>query len=90
MTTVLQSSPSNTTHEVEVTARAVAGLTQRPDELSPIAQVQYSRSVQQNENIKPRLLMLESVGDNILFMNIIQHPLLYCPFQQIKNTSCFQ
>lgn len=48
MTTVLQSSPSNTTHEVEVTARAVAGLTQRPDELSPTAQVQYSRSVQLN------------------------------------------
>lgn len=42
MTTVLQNSPSNTTQEVEVTARAVAGLTQRPDELSPAAQVQKS------------------------------------------------
>lgn len=40
MTTVLQNSPSNTTQEVEVTARAVAGLTQRPDELTPAAQVQ--------------------------------------------------
>ncbi|XP_075878911.1 polycystin-1-like protein 2 [Nelusetta ayraudi] len=38
MTTVLENSPSNTTQEVEVTARAVAGLTQRPDELSPAAQ----------------------------------------------------
>ncbi|XP_075966222.1 polycystin-1-like protein 2 [Anarhichas minor] len=38
MTTVLLDSPSNTTQEVEVTARAVARLTQRPDELSPAAQ----------------------------------------------------
>ncbi|XP_054473206.1 polycystic kidney disease protein 1-like 2 [Anoplopoma fimbria] len=42
MTRVLQDSPSNTTQEVQVTARAVAGLTHRPDELSPAAQVQYS------------------------------------------------
>ncbi|XP_059209203.1 polycystin-1-like protein 2 [Centropristis striata] len=38
MTTVLLDSPSNTTQEVQVTARAVAGLTQRPDELSPASQ----------------------------------------------------
>ncbi|XP_044057560.1 polycystic kidney disease protein 1-like 2 isoform X2 [Siniperca chuatsi] len=38
MTTVLLDSPSNTTQEVQVTARAVAGLTQRPDELSAAAQ----------------------------------------------------
>ncbi|KAE8297039.1 Polycystic kidney disease protein 1-like 2 PC1-like 2 protein Polycystin-1L2 Precursor [Larimichthys crocea] len=38
MTTVLLDSPSNTTQEVQVTARAVAGLTQSPDELSPAAQ----------------------------------------------------
>ncbi|XP_033504613.2 polycystin-1-like protein 2 [Epinephelus lanceolatus] len=38
MTTVLMESPSNTTQKVQVTARAVAGLTQRPDELSPAAQ----------------------------------------------------
>ncbi|CAG5856045.1 unnamed protein product [Menidia menidia] len=38
MTTVLLDSPSNTTQEVEVTARAVAGLTQITDELSPAAQ----------------------------------------------------
>ncbi|XP_045888956.1 polycystic kidney disease protein 1-like 2 isoform X2 [Micropterus dolomieu] len=38
MTTVLLDSPSNTTQEVQVTARAVAGLTQRPEELSPAAQ----------------------------------------------------
>ncbi|KAF3832649.1 hypothetical protein F7725_026314, partial [Dissostichus mawsoni] len=35
---VLLDSPSNTTQEVQVTARAVAGLTQRPDELTPAAQ----------------------------------------------------
>lgn len=39
MSTVLLDSPSNTTSQVEVTARAVAGLTQRPDELSLAAQV---------------------------------------------------
>lgn len=44
MTTVLENSPSNTTQEVEVTARAVAGLTQRPDELSPAAQVQKTNT----------------------------------------------
>ncbi|KAM7406118.1 hypothetical protein PAMP_000517 [Pampus punctatissimus] len=38
MTTVLLDSPTNTSHEVQVTARAVAGLTQRSDELSPSAQ----------------------------------------------------
>ncbi|XP_042266661.1 polycystic kidney disease protein 1-like 2 [Thunnus maccoyii] len=38
MTTVLLDSPSNTSQEVQVTARAVAGLTQRSDELSPSAQ----------------------------------------------------
>ncbi|XP_076592785.1 polycystin-1-like protein 2 [Chaetodon auriga] len=38
MNTVLLDSPNNTTQEVQVTARAVAGLTHRPDELSPIAQ----------------------------------------------------
>ncbi|KAK5935294.1 hypothetical protein CgunFtcFv8_020669 [Champsocephalus gunnari] len=38
MTKVLLDSPSNTTQEVQVTARAVAGLTQRPDELTPAAQ----------------------------------------------------
>ncbi|XP_042342348.1 polycystic kidney disease protein 1-like 2 [Plectropomus leopardus] len=38
MTRVLLHSPSNTTQGVQVTARAVAGLTQRPDELSPAAQ----------------------------------------------------
>ncbi|XP_036950669.1 polycystic kidney disease protein 1-like 2 isoform X1 [Acanthopagrus latus] len=38
MTSVLLDSPSNTTQGVQVTARAVAGLTQRPDELSPAAQ----------------------------------------------------
>ncbi|XP_026234452.1 polycystic kidney disease protein 1-like 2 [Anabas testudineus] len=38
MTTVLLDSPTNTTEEVQVTARAVAGLTQRPDELSISAQ----------------------------------------------------
>lgn len=36
---VLLDTPSNTTNQVEVTARAVAGLTQRPDELSLAAQV---------------------------------------------------
>lgn len=50
MTVVLQNSPSNTTQEVEVTARAVAGLTQRPDELSSTAQVQNSSSVAQCEH----------------------------------------
>ncbi|KAM8893485.1 polycystin-1-like protein 2 [Spinachia spinachia] len=38
MTRVLLDSPSNTTQEVQVTARALAGLTQRPDELSHAAQ----------------------------------------------------
>ncbi|XP_051235467.1 polycystic kidney disease protein 1-like 2 isoform X2 [Dicentrarchus labrax] len=42
MTTVLLDSPSNTTQEVQVTARAVAGLTQRPEELSPTAQEEAS------------------------------------------------
>lgn len=39
MTTVLLESPSNTAQEVQVTARAVAGLTQYSDELTPSAQV---------------------------------------------------
>ncbi|XP_040894682.1 polycystic kidney disease protein 1-like 2 [Toxotes jaculatrix] len=38
MTTVLGDSPTNTTQEVQVTARAVAGLTLLSDELSPAAQ----------------------------------------------------
>uniref|UniRef100_A0A665ST47 Polycystic kidney disease 1 like 2a n=1 Tax=Echeneis naucrates TaxID=173247 RepID=A0A665ST47_ECHNA len=38
MTTVLADTPTNTTQEVQVTARAVAGLTQLSDELSPAAQ----------------------------------------------------
>ncbi|XP_053175168.1 polycystic kidney disease protein 1-like 2 [Scomber japonicus] len=38
MTTVLQDSPTNTSQEVQVTARAVAGLTQRSDELTLSAQ----------------------------------------------------
>ncbi|XP_076743594.1 polycystin-1-like protein 2 [Maylandia zebra] len=38
MSTVLQDCPSNTTQEVQVTARAVAGLTHRSEELSPAAQ----------------------------------------------------
>ncbi|KAK7913117.1 hypothetical protein WMY93_013328 [Mugilogobius chulae] len=38
MTKVLQGSPSNTTQGVQVTARAVAGLTQHSDELTPTAQ----------------------------------------------------
>ncbi|XP_061669953.1 polycystin-1-like protein 2 isoform X2 [Syngnathoides biaculeatus] len=42
MTTVLLDSPSNTSQEVQVTARAVAGLTQRSDELSPAAQEEAS------------------------------------------------
>ncbi|KAM9366988.1 polycystin-1-like protein 2 [Symphorus nematophorus] len=42
MTTVLLDSPSNTTQEVQVTAKAVAGLTQRQDELSPAAQEEAS------------------------------------------------
>ncbi|XP_077374484.1 polycystin-1-like protein 2 [Festucalex cinctus] len=42
MTTVLLDSPSNTSHEVQVTAKAVAGLTQRSDELSPAAQEEAS------------------------------------------------
>lgn len=41
MTGVLSESPSNTTQEVQVMARAVAGLTQSSDELSDVAQVQY-------------------------------------------------
>uniref|UniRef100_A0A8C9XN42 Polycystic kidney disease 1 like 2a n=1 Tax=Sander lucioperca TaxID=283035 RepID=A0A8C9XN42_SANLU len=45
MTTILLDSPSNTTQEVQVTARAVAGLTQRPDELSLAAQVQKISSL---------------------------------------------
>lgn len=44
MTTVLVDSPTNTTQEVQVTARAVAGLTQRSEELSPAAQVHNIRS----------------------------------------------
>ncbi|KAM9408292.1 LOW QUALITY PROTEIN: polycystin-1-like protein 2 [Pholidichthys leucotaenia] len=40
MSAVLLDSPTNTTQEVQVTARAVAGLTQRSDELSPAAQVE--------------------------------------------------
>ncbi|XP_061526662.1 polycystin-1-like protein 2 isoform X2 [Phycodurus eques] len=42
MTAVLLDSPSNTSHEVHVTARAVAELTQRSDELSPAAQEEAS------------------------------------------------
>ncbi|KAM4630467.1 polycystin-1-like protein 2 [Polymixia lowei] len=42
MSTVLLDSPSNTTQEVHVTARAVAGLTKKSDELSPSAQVKAS------------------------------------------------
>ncbi|XP_076011881.1 polycystin-1-like protein 2 [Genypterus blacodes] len=42
MTVVLLDSPSNTTQGVQATARAVAGLTQRPDELSPAAQEEAS------------------------------------------------
>ncbi|XP_028329737.1 polycystic kidney disease protein 1-like 2 [Gouania willdenowi] len=38
MNSVLLDTPSNSTHEVQLTARAVAGLTQRSDELSPAAQ----------------------------------------------------
>ncbi|XP_038154610.1 polycystic kidney disease protein 1-like 2 [Cyprinodon tularosa] len=38
MTEVLQDCPSNTTQEVQVSAEAVAGLTQMSDELSPVAQ----------------------------------------------------
>ncbi|KAK5620417.1 hypothetical protein CRENBAI_024454 [Crenichthys baileyi] len=38
MTAVLQDCPSNRTQEVQVTAKAVAGLTQLSDELSPAAQ----------------------------------------------------
>ncbi|XP_069030569.1 polycystin-1-like protein 2 [Embiotoca jacksoni] len=38
MTTVLLDYPSNTTQQVQVTARAVVGLTQRSEELSPAAQ----------------------------------------------------
>uniref|UniRef100_A0A3Q1CIZ1 Polycystic kidney disease 1 like 2a n=1 Tax=Amphiprion ocellaris TaxID=80972 RepID=A0A3Q1CIZ1_AMPOC len=37
MTAVLLDSPSNTTQEVQVTARAVAGLTQRSDELTVVS-----------------------------------------------------
>lgn len=40
MTGVLTDSPSNTTQDVQMTARAVAGLTQISDELTPAAQVQ--------------------------------------------------
>ncbi|XP_077451223.1 polycystin-1-like protein 2 [Stigmatopora argus] len=42
MSTVLLDSPSNTSLVVQVTARAVAGLTQRSDELSPAAQEEAS------------------------------------------------
>ncbi|KAM9860546.1 polycystin-1-like protein 2 [Aulostomus maculatus] len=42
LTTVLLDSPTNTSQEVQVTARAVAGLTQRSDELSPSAQEEAS------------------------------------------------
>lgn len=51
MTTVLADSPTNTTQEVQVTARAVAGLTQISDELTPAAQVQYSRITEPAETI---------------------------------------
>lgn len=50
MTTVLLDSPTNTTEKVQVTARAVAGLTQRSDELSPAAQVQCITVVQHVQN----------------------------------------
>ncbi|XP_034046435.1 polycystic kidney disease protein 1-like 2 [Thalassophryne amazonica] len=42
MATVLLNSPSNTTQEVQMTAGAVAGLTQCHDELSPFAQEEAS------------------------------------------------
>ncbi|XP_055085881.1 polycystic kidney disease protein 1-like 2 [Periophthalmus magnuspinnatus] len=42
MTKVLHGSPSNTTQGVQVTARAVAGLTQLSDELTPTAQEEAS------------------------------------------------
>nr|XP_020466514.1 polycystic kidney disease protein 1-like 2 [Monopterus albus] len=42
MTTVLLDSPTNSTQEVQATARAVAGLTQRSDELSVAAQEEAS------------------------------------------------
>ncbi|XP_036066155.1 polycystic kidney disease protein 1-like 2 [Oryzias melastigma] len=42
MTGVLSESPSNTTQEVQVMARAVAGLTQSSDELSDVAQEEAS------------------------------------------------
>ncbi|KAM3877020.1 polycystin-1-like protein 2 [Diretmus argenteus] len=42
MTTVLQDYPSNSTQEVQVAARAVAGLTKRSEELSPSAQEEAS------------------------------------------------
>nr|XP_057945528.1 polycystin-1-like protein 2 isoform X3 [Doryrhamphus excisus] len=42
MTTVLLDSPTNTSQEVQVTARAVVGLTQRSDELSTSAQEEAS------------------------------------------------
>lgn len=51
MTTVLLDSPTNTTEEVQVTARAVAGLTQRPDELSISAQVRCITLVQHSLQI---------------------------------------
>ncbi|MEQ2195421.1 hypothetical protein XENOCAPTIV_012549, partial [Xenoophorus captivus] len=43
--------PSNTTQEVQVTAEAVAGLTQLSDELSPAAQVQICSEDMQMQNI---------------------------------------
>ena len=42
MTSVLSGSPSNSSLEVFVTAKAVAGLTRVCDELSPSAQVQLT------------------------------------------------
>lgn len=46
MSTVLLDSPTNTTDQVEVTARAVAGLTQRPEELTAAAQVLQKQNFQ--------------------------------------------
>ncbi|XP_014843096.1 PREDICTED: polycystic kidney disease protein 1-like 2 isoform X1 [Poecilia mexicana] len=69
MTAVLQDSPSNTTREVQVTAEAVAGLTQISDELSPAAQEEAgSLLVNLSSSLKTLTIKPSESGDEDILL----------------------
>eukprot|EP00063_Salmo_salar_P007506 XP_013982341.1 PREDICTED: polycystic kidney disease protein 1-like 2 [Salmo salar] len=76
----LENSSSSTLQKVQLTARAVAGLTKRGDELSPNAQAYWSKCAQNKDLISDGLFfqleasfLVANLSSSLLSMNVSEH-----------------